>query len=285
MVLAGVRTLLPVDWTLGTRGVQDVMSTRYPITRMAGVMLAVLLATAVTAVLPPQVARVAAASPAAAQPGTTSLPTPEDAVRQYIAGMAAGDVGMILDATAVDEMSAGFDFAAQVERVRAMMLTFGLAPTQYPFFADMDHTIAAAQILGQTKMLVYSLLSTETIDGNTIVPADKQRADAFVAQVDPARLAGLTVRDIRYSNPTYEHNPKNLETAARQAAMYGADELTERLALVELDGKLYEVGFTLLRYGEEWGIYSQVANLANTPILGTAVPTTLEEYDYETSPS
>ena len=254
----------------------------------------VLVLTAMLAVAGPGPALASAPSPRASgqtsvsplaseQPGAVSFPTPEDAVRHYLAGIAAGDVNMLLEASAIDEMSAGFDFAAHVDRLQAMILTTGLAPTEYPMFSEMDRTLVSAQILSQAKLLVYSLLSTETLDGTPIMPADKDTAVAFVAQVDPSRLAGLTVLDIRYSNPAFEHAPQNLANAARQAAIYGADELTERLALVDLDGKLYEVGFTLMRYGDDWKVSSQSAPLGNTPALGTAVPTTREEYDRQTS--
>jgi hypothetical protein len=246
--------------------------------------LAIVVPAAALAVAPsPQISGQTAASPASGQTGAISFPTPEDAVRHYLAGVVGGDAGMIREASAIDEMSAGFDFVAQAERLQAMELTNSLAPAEYPLFADIDRALMSSRILGQAKMLVYSLLSTETIDGQIIVPADRARADAFVTQVDPSRLGGLTVQDIRYSNPHFEHEPKNLENAAKQAAMYGADELTERLALVDLDGKLYEVGFTLLRYGDDWKISSQSAPLGNTPVLGTAVPTTREEYDSATS--
>ena len=216
-------------------------------------------------------------------PGATSFATPEDAVRHYLAGIAAGDAAMILEASAIDGMSTGFRFSDSVDRLQTMLLTSSLAPTEYPLFADMDRAFVSAQILSQARMLVYSLLSTETLDGSPIAPADKARADAFVAQVDPSRLAGLTLVDSRYPSAKWEHEPRNVENEARQAAIYGADESTERLALVYLDGKLYEVGFTLLRYGGDWGVSSQFAPLADTPSLGTAVPTTLEEYDRITS--
>ena len=215
--------------------------------------------------------------------GNPAFATPEDAVRHYLAGIAAGDAGMVLEATAVDDISTGFRFAQSVDRVQSMILTTGLAPAEYPLFSDMDRVFSASQILFEAKMLVYSLLSTETIDGSTIAPADKARADAFVAQVDPSRLAGLTVLDIRYPNAKWEHDEKNLKNEASYAAIYGADGFTQRVALVSLDGNLYEVGFSLLRYGDRWGISDQVAPLGDTTVLGAAVPITLEEYGRHTS--
>ena len=44
-------------------------------------------------------------------------------------------------------------------------------------------------------------------------------------------------------------------------------------------GQYYYVGFTLLRYGSDWKVSEQVANLANTNALGTAQPTTVEEFN------
>ena len=243
-----------------------------------------LLLVAMLATVAPGLAVAASPSPLASpRPGTMSFATPDDAVRHYLAGVSAGDAAMIVEASAVDEMSHGFDFAAQVDRLKAMELTNGLAPAEYPLFADIDRAVVSARILGQAKMLVYSLLTSETLDGSIIVPADRARGDAFVSEVDPSRLAGLSVQDVRYSDAKHENDPRVLENAARQAAIYGADDLTERLALVDLDGQLYEVGFTLLRYGDDWKVSSQAAVLGGTPVLGTAVPTTREEYDQKTS--
>ncbi len=198
------------------------------------------------------------ASPAAGAPGTATFATPDDAVRRYLEGVAAGDVAMILEASAIDGMSTGFHFSDSVDRLQAMLLTSSLAPTEYPLFAGMDRAFVSAQILSQARILVYSLLSTEILDGTPIVPADKARADAFVAQVDPSRLAGLTLVDSRYPSAKWEHDPLNVKNEAKQAAIYGADESTERLVLVYLDGKLYEVGFTLMRYGDDWRILQPV---------------------------
>ncbi len=151
--------------------------------------------------------------------------TPEDAVRDYLAGVAQADVSKILDASAIDEMSAGFRFDLLADRLKAMNLTGSLAPAEYPMFVDMNRAQQAATVLGQVRSLVYSLLSSEQVDGSIIVPADKARADAFIKQVDPSRLSGLAVADIRFPTPRVEHDPTYLANRAKQAAMYGADEI------------------------------------------------------------
>jgi len=213
-----------------------------------------------------------------AQPATTTFATPEDAIHAYLAGVADADVEGILRASAIDELSAGFDLARYADRYRALLVATTLAPSGYPFYVELNRARQTERILGEVQLLAYSLLSSQTID-ETSIPVDKAWADTFSAEVDPARLAGLTVTDIRFPNARFEHDPKYLSGAAAQAAVYGADELTERLALVSLDGHLYQVGFTLLRYGAGWKVYQQSSSLAGMGGLGTAVPTTVEDFD------
>jgi hypothetical protein len=208
--------------------------------------------------------------------------TPEDAVTAYLAAVASNDVDAILEATAVDEMVAGFDFAASAERLGALNLAFSLAPTEYPMFGEMNRYQQAAQILAQVRNLTYGLLSDESVDGRVIV-ADVAQIAAFVAAVDPSRLAGLKVLDVRLPEPEAASDERFVETFARIAATYGADEMTERLALIELDGETWGVGFTLIRYGDTWLVSSQQSVLGNTTAFGTAEPMTRAEYDDRTS--
>lgn len=231
----------------------------------------------------PQTPNETAFPQATGQPAAAGFLTPEDAIREYLAGVANADVSRILQASAIDEMSDGFRFAAAADRLQALVLTSSLAPAEYPFYADINRARSSDRILSQVTMLAYSLLSSEEIDGSVIVPVDTARAESFVREVDPSRLAGLTVEDIRFSNAQLEHKATYLANAATQASIYGADELTERSVLFSLDGNLYDIGFTLLRYGDGWKVLDQVAALAGTSSLGTARPTTADEFDRLTS--
>jgi hypothetical protein len=208
--------------------------------------------------------------------------TPEDAVSAYVAAIAAGDVDGILAASAVDEMASGFDFQAYAERVQALIPVTSLAPADYPMYAAMDRYQQAALLLGQVRNLAYGLLSDEDIDGSVIAPVDAARIAAFAAAVDPSQLAGLSVVDDRFPVPDMATNERYLANAQAQAAIYGADELTERLTLVDLDGQTYALGLTLLRYGDRWLVASQSSPIAGTSSLGTAEPMTREEFDAQT---
>ncbi len=225
-------------------------------------------------------------SPATQEPSPAtpeaSPATPEEVVAAYVAGIAAGDADAILQASAVEEMATGFDFTAFTERLRAMSLATSLGPSEYALFRDANRYQQAALILSQVRNLVYGLLSGEEIEGRLIAPVDAERIAAFVAAVDPARLSGLKVLEVRGPDPEFASDERYLDNIARMAAVYGADELTERLALIELDGSTYGLGFTLLRYGDTWKVSSQQSVLARTPVFGTAEPMTRAEYDERT---
>ena len=241
------------------------------------VMLAVSLAMGVS-----WPAAAASPPPANGQPATAGFATPEAAIREYLAGVADADVDRILGASAIDEVSTGFDFTAWVDRLQAFVPD-ALGPAEYPFYADINRALLSQRILRKVQMLAFGLLSGETMDGSVIAPADAAWAETFTGRVDPARLADLGIEDIRFSNARFEHDERHLANMAKLAALYGADELTERLVLFSFEGQLYDVGFTLARYGDDWKVFDQVANLANTDPLGTARPTTVEEYERETS--
>ena len=125
--------------------------------------------------------------------------------------------------------------------------------------------------------LAYSLLSTEKVDGSGIAPNDQSRVDQFVAQVDPARLAGLKVEQVGQPRVNQSDNARVAGNWALGAALYGADEKTERLALITLGGREYAVGFTLLRYGADWKIQAQFSQLASQD-SSDGHPTTRTEF-------
>ena len=209
----------------------------------------------------------------------TGSPTPDEAVREYMAGVAAADAGRILDASAIDEMAEGHRFAESVDRLQAFMPHLMLAPAEYPFYVEVNRAQRADEVMSQVLMLAYGLLSGETIDGSPIVPVDRAWAEDFVARVDPARLAGIEVMDSRFPSPDLETSERYLETAAALASTYSADELTERLVLFDFDGQTYSLGFTLLRYEDDWLVSSQSSPIGGTSTLGTATPMSVEEYE------
>jgi hypothetical protein len=121
------------------------------------------------------------------------------------------------------------------------------------------------------------------MEGDINAPLEVAWAETFHAQVNPARFSNIKMIDVNFPDPDYERHERYLENAVKQAATYGADELTERLALFDFEGQTYDVGFTLLRYGDTWKVANQSSPLSGMTSLGTARTTTVEEYEALTS--
>ena len=223
-----------------------------------------------------------AGAPAAGTAATTTVrATPEDAVRQYMAGVAANDINRVLDACAIDEVAAHFQFDLEAVRLQAIVPTTFLLPSGYQFYAGLNRYGQAYQIFNEVRGLAYSLLSSQPVD-QVIAPVTADQAQQLVKDLDPSRLAGLTVVSIKFPIATLATDAHALSNFAAQAKVYGADELTERLALFQLNGQYYDVGFTLVRYGNDWKVMNQISNLANTSATGAAQPTTQGNFEAAT---
>jgi hypothetical protein len=205
--------------------------------------------------------------------------TPEEAILHYFEGVAQSDAEKILQACAVNEMSKNFKFDLYTERLKVLMPVQFPAPADYPFYIEANKMQLTAQIFNSVKIFAFSLLSSEEVGEGRDIIIDTKRTNAFIQDVNPERLARLEVMQIGLPNEDIMNNERYRETAAKLAAIYGADESTERVALFSFEKNYYYVGFTLLRYGETWKISGQVSPLANTKALGTPEETTVEEFE------
>lgn len=211
------------------------------------------------------------------QAADMTFKTPEEAITHYLDGVARNDVRKILQASAANEMGGKFKFELYAERLGVINPSY-LSPAEYPLYSEINKAHLSSQILDQVKYLSYSLLSSEQIEG-TFFQADAARVSRFVKDVAPQRLSKLEVKKISSPNQKVMSDPKYLENATRIARSFGADESTERVALVSLEQNYYSLGFTLLRYGAGWKIGNQVSQLAGTSALGMAQQTTEAEFE------
>jgi hypothetical protein len=219
---------------------------------------------------------------AAAAAGQTVAPifqTPDEVIAYYLEGIARNDVSRILQAVAGQELGESFQFDRSVERLGGvMMLMQSMAPTAYPLYSEINQLQLSSQILSQVKLLAYSLLADEEVNGSSIMDVDAERVNRFIEAVDPAGLAGLDVVTIDLPNAKLMNDERYLKNMALMAAVNGADEATERVALISFAGRHYVIGFTLLRYGESWKISNQSSPLAGMSSLGTPAEITPDEF-------
>jgi PBP1b-binding outer membrane lipoprotein LpoB len=205
--------------------------------------------------------------------------TPEDAITHYFQGLAQSDFNKISQACAINEMSEKFKFDLYTERLGYLIPFQAQAPAEYPLYVEINKTQLSSQIFSRVRIFAYSLLSDEKVAEGKVVQIDAERTAAFMKDVDPKRLSGLELKKIGLPNKSLMSNAKYLENADKMARAYGADESTERVALFSFGGNDYYVGFTLLRYGDNWKIRDQTSPLANTNALGAPEKTTAEGFE------
>lgn len=208
----------------------------------------------------------------------TNLATPEGAVASYIEGVARQDLTAVLAAASVDDMSKGFDFVAHVDRLRVLMPSTP-APTGDPLFVEINRAGFAAQIARQVQFLTYGLMTTkEIIDGQN-VQMDATGATDFANVVRATRLASLALVKVGIPSPKTLNSERHQLNMAKLAGIYGADAMTERVALLSFEGLQFVIGFSLLRYGDNWTIMSQSSPIANLGGLGIPKRTTSEAFE------
>jgi len=209
---------------------------------------------------------------------TPVFETPEDAITFYLEAVIQGDTAQILQASAVDEMSANFDFERAVNRVGSLTIHTP-ASSDHPFYVELNKAQFTSQILGQVKNLAYGLLATEkdVVEGLAVF-IEPEGTTRFMNEVNPERLTELQVIEIGVPLPHLANDARNLENWAELARIYGADELTERIVLLEFDEDIYYTGFTLLRYDESWKISSAASPLGGISITGAPMLTTVEDF-------
>jgi hypothetical protein len=158
--------------------------------------------------------------------------------------------------------------------------SLSLSPTDYPLYVEANKLQLSSQVMNRVKLFTYSLLSSEAVDtGMVITQVDAERVTRFTQYVDPKRLASLELQKIGLPDKTLMNSAQYLENADQIARIYGADESTERVALFSFEQNHYYMGFTLLRYGDNWKISGQFSPIAETNILGTPQTTTVEEFE------
>jgi hypothetical protein len=204
--------------------------------------------------------------------------TPEDAIAAYVAGVAARDFDGILATTALDEMSANFDFVTYVDRIQALT-PFAPAPSSDPLFIAINKADLTAGIARQVKFLAYGLLTKSDILKSQTTTMDEAGAQQFVTDVNLTPLSDIKLDKVGVPNPTRMKTDLYKKNAALFAKVYGANEFTERVALISFAGNDYLLGFSLLRYGVIWKISSQSSPMAGTDTLGVPAPTTPDAFD------
>lgn len=198
---------------------------------------------------------------ASGQSWAADLSTPEGAIAAYIEGVAEQEFSAILAASAVENMSKGYNIVAHVDRLKALTPRIPM-PSSDPLFIEINKIDFTGTIAGNVKFLAYGLMSTSGIVEGKSVKMDATGAAEFASAVRGDRLSGLELVKVAIPSPKILNSERYQVLAALAAKMYGADASTERVALLSFEGLHFAMGFSLLQYGDEWGVRDQTAPTA-----------------------
>ncbi len=209
--------------------------------------------------------------------------SPEAAVEFYIGALTELDIEAALAACAVNEYAGEFDAESAFVRMHMISPTIA-APNQYAFYQAMNQAAFLGTITSMMKRFIYSFTDSEAAQAvlaGTMYPLSEDPAGQaleFVESVDPSVIRELNVVSIDLPNPDMfnsENHQRNCEATAR---IYGAEEITDRVALYEFDGSYYYSGFQTARYEDCWKIISLTSPLGKCTSFGNAQAITHEEY-------
>lgn len=177
--------------------------------------------------------------------------TPEAAVRQFVQRLAEDDLDGAMQLADPDNVAARAEILVAA---RLRVLSKGSAnttPSKVRALARIAGINVAGQLAEATVRFVYQLLLDEKYE---LLEATDANIAAFVRTVDPTRLKALQIVRIDPPVPTVMNRESELAEARQQAAARGADDRTERIALLQFDGKHFVGAFTLFHYGTAWRI-------------------------------
>lgn len=226
-------------------------------------------AIAAAALLGPSLAAASAASVVIPQRG---FPSPDAAIAHMARGVAAGDASAAIDAFAIDDAAAGFDFDRYVRRLVAIDPQTP-SPSDSALYRELNRAMLLGRAATQLRSFAYGFLTRSPVDSQPVVLRSGASPATFRRSVDPRKLAGLRVLQVAPVPAPRAKDPAYLRTLRDQAAVWGADEVAERAVLYRLGRATYMGGATFLRYGRTWHIQSLASALFGTAPTGRAQPT------------
>lgn len=205
-----------------------------------------------------------------------SFATPESAISYFLYSLKENDLRKAFAACAIDEYSQGFDFEAYTNRMNAFIFYSSPAPSDYPFYIELTKCERMAHLSKQIKFFCFSLFATEKEYHTAITDPTKERIAAFIRTSNPAGLSGLEI--ISIDKPELVEHERHKSNEKTRAKCFGAQDGTERIALLKLNGEFYYSGFHLLQYKKSWKIDELYSSLVGTSPLGEAVKIDVSGY-------
>jgi len=205
-----------------------------------------------------------------------SFATPEEGIAYLVEKLRTGDLAGAIEAFAIDERVEGYSFVGMGTYLGAVVLYQNSPPVRYDAYRELGRIQFTAEAAMQLRALTYSLLLPAEMPFAQLVVVPKTGSEDFMSDLetslDPARLANLKLVRAGDPSPDMTGSDTYRKNVARRLGVMGGDDMVERIAEYDLDGKAFGGGFTFVRYGERWKIFNLSSPIGGTPATGAATP-------------
>ena len=204
--------------------------------------------------------------------------SPEDAVAAYLEAMKAGDVAGMLATFAIETSVENADAQAYLERMR----TFIVNAMPLPFGGDYQRqTVAAARYAALANMLYYQWLALSwpkgygEFGGQAVRLLNEAEVEAFRAALAENDISSALreMEFLGFISPAElsDHylTQANLQSMARQAAVYGCDQLADVTARLSIGGEEWYQCMQCACYDGRWYNFSFNGAIGNLLGLDT----------------
>lgn len=194
--------------------------------------------------------------------------SPEDALTAYISALNAGDVPAMLSTFAIETYVDNMNAAEAIDRIRSISAAgYYTVPVAGPYIRGILIERRRDEI---SKFLYYSWLYYTTVGTDfsdlgkmsPMVINDQNTLNHYldVMETSPVETwpghisltAIYTPEDIRSSIPAAYFSEQTQKNMERQRLSCGADELAERVAMLNIDGANAIQFMSCVRYGDRW---------------------------------
>ena len=194
--------------------------------------------------------------------------SPDDAVQSYIDALNAGDVSAMLSTFAIETYVDNMDAAEAIDRIRSINAAgYYTVPVVGSYIRGILIERRRDEIsrLLYYSWLYYTTVGTDFSDLGKMSPMAVNDQDSLnnyldVMQTSPVETwpghisvtAIYTPEDIRSSVPAAYFSEQTQKNMEKQRLSCGADELAERVAMLDIDGSNAIQFMSCVRYGDRW---------------------------------
>lgn len=150
----------------------------------------------------------------------------------------------------------------------------GYLPSEYELYALYNKSVAQAQILRQLSWMTFSVILSERykkfLEGANLLGDDLDFViDGVVGDMNPAKMQEIKI--VKFGKSHLLDNTRTQKNFNLQANNLGANSMTSRAVLYDINGDYYVGGFQLLEYNGSWLITALYDILIGQSGFGTLV--------------